>query len=237
MGSGCWTGDTDALIDDDWLGAKLKAALDLRATDPLTRPFYRLVHAEGDGLPGLIVDRFGDTLVMQPNAVWLEERLDSLAALLQATDRGHMHRQERHLARPAPPEGLAEEMAILLGDAPEGPLDVPMNGARLQGGRDGRAEDGAVLRPAAPTTPSPRGLRRARACSTCSPMWGGFALACLAHGAASALAVDASTPALELAREGAEASGVADQFRGTRARRRVRTRWPRWRRRVRASTS
>jgi 23S rRNA (cytosine1962-C5)-methyltransferase len=38
-------------------------------------PFYRLVHAEGDGLPGLIVDRFGDTLVIQPNAIWLDKRL------------------------------------------------------------------------------------------------------------------------------------------------------------------
>ena len=119
--------DTDALIDDDWLGAKLKAALDLRARTH-EAPFYRLVHAEGDGLPGLIVDRFGDTLVMQPNAVWLEERLDSLAALLQAqTGARSIVKNATSRARAA--EGLAEEMAILLGDAPEGPLDVPMNGA------------------------------------------------------------------------------------------------------------
>jgi 23S rRNA (cytosine1962-C5)-methyltransferase len=57
-----------------WLAAKLKDALRLREALH-DAPFYRLVHAEGDGLPGLIVDRFGDTLVIQPNAVWLDNRL------------------------------------------------------------------------------------------------------------------------------------------------------------------
>jgi len=201
--------DTDALIDDDWLGAKLKAALDLRARTH-EAPFYRLVHAEGDGLPGLIVDRFGDTLVMQPNAVWLEERLDSLAALLQAqTGARCIVKNATSRARAA--EGLAEEMAILLGDAPEGPLDVPMNGAVYKADVMGGQKTGLFFDQRPNHAFAARLAQGARVLDVFSHV-GGFALACLAHGAASALAVDASTPALELAREGAEASGVADRF-------------------------
>src|SRR6056297_1347607 len=180
--------DTGARIDDDWLGARLKAALDLRARTH-DAPFYRLIHAEGDALPGLIVDRFGDTLVMQPNAVWLEERLDSLAALLQAQT-GATCIVKNGTSRARAAEGLAEEMAVLLGDAPEGPLDVPMNGAVYKADVMGGQKTGLFF-----------DQRPNHA----------FA-AGLAHGAASALAVDASTPALELARDGAEASGVSDRF-------------------------
>jgi PmbA protein len=43
------------------------------------QPFYRLVHAEADGLPGVVIDRFGDTAVIQPNAAWAEAHLPLLA--------------------------------------------------------------------------------------------------------------------------------------------------------------
>src|SRR6056297_773162 len=175
--------DTGARIDDDWLGARLKAALDLRARTH-DAPFYRLIHAEGDALPGLIVDRFGDTLVMQPNAVWLEERLDSLAALLQAQT-GATCIVKNGTSRARAAEGLADEMG---GQKTGLFFDQRPNHAFAAG----LAHDARVL-------------------DVFSHV-GGFALACLAHGAASALAVDASTPALELARDGAEASGVSDRF-------------------------
>ena len=45
-------------------------------------PFYRLVHAEADGLPGLIIDRFGDVAVMQPNAAWADTMADQIADAL-----------------------------------------------------------------------------------------------------------------------------------------------------------
>jgi 23S rRNA (cytosine1962-C5)-methyltransferase len=73
-----------SIIDGDWLTAKLTNALRLREA-LYDAPYYRLVHAEGDGLPGLIVDRFGDTLVMQPNAVWLDKRLGITASLQEIT--------------------------------------------------------------------------------------------------------------------------------------------------------
>ena len=45
-------------------------------------PYYRLVHAEADGLPGVIIDRFGDVAVIQPNAAWAESHIDVIATAL-----------------------------------------------------------------------------------------------------------------------------------------------------------
>src|ERR1700752_3689289 len=49
--------------DEDFFAARLARALTLRERF-YARPFYRLVHAEGDGLPGLVIDRFGDVLAL-----------------------------------------------------------------------------------------------------------------------------------------------------------------------------
>ena len=74
-----------AVIDRDWLFAKLTKAVAMRDR-MYDKPFYRLVHAEGDGLPGVIIDRFGDTAVIQPNAAWAEMLIEDLAdALMAAT--------------------------------------------------------------------------------------------------------------------------------------------------------
>ena len=63
--------DPAAVIDRGWLAARLARALALRET-LFAAPFYRLVHAEADGLPGVVIDRFGDAAVIQPNAAWAD---------------------------------------------------------------------------------------------------------------------------------------------------------------------
>ena len=75
--------DRDANIDlnVDWFITRLRAALSLRER-LFDAPFYRLIHAEADGLPGVVVDRFGDALVVQPNAAWAEAHLDILTEAL-----------------------------------------------------------------------------------------------------------------------------------------------------------
>jgi 23S rRNA (cytosine1962-C5)-methyltransferase len=65
------TRQSDAAIDVDFFAARLRAALDLRAR-LFQRPFYRLVHAEADRLPGLVVDRYGDVLVAQLNTAGMQ---------------------------------------------------------------------------------------------------------------------------------------------------------------------
>ena len=62
--------DVTEQVDQAWFAARLQRALDLRER-LYDAPFYRLVHAEADGLPGLVIDRFGDTCVLQPNAAFV----------------------------------------------------------------------------------------------------------------------------------------------------------------------
>ncbi len=201
--------DPAAEIGADWLRARLKAALDLRAA-LFDQPFYRLVHAEGDGLPGLIVDRFGETLGVQPNAIWLEERIDLIAELL-ADLTGATTILKNGTGRARAQEDLPEEMAVLRGAAPDAPIPVPMNGATYLADVMGGQKTGLFYDQRPNHAFAARMARGARVLDVFSHV-GGFALAALAGGAASALSVDASAPALDLARQGAEAMNVEDRF-------------------------
>ncbi|WP_341861858.1 RSP_2647 family RNA methyltransferase [Gymnodinialimonas sp. 57CJ19] len=198
-----------AVIDTDWLRAKITRAVALR-TALYDAPFYRLIHAEGDGLPGLIVDRFGDTLVMQPNAIWLEERLDDLTALLlEATGATTLIKNGTSRARAL--EELPEEMLTLAGTAPKGPIEVPMNGAIYMADVMGGQKTG-LFYDQRPNHAFMANLSKDARVLDVFTHVGGFALASLAAGAKSALAVDASEPALSLAGQGAAAMGCADRF-------------------------
>ncbi|MBF9031955.1 RlmI/RlmK family 23S rRNA methyltransferase [Rhodobacterales bacterium HKCCE3408] len=201
--------DPAARIDADWLRARLADALALRAR-LYDAPFYRLVHAEGDGLPGLIVDRFGDALVIQPNAIWLEERIDAIADILQElTVATVLIRNATSRAREA--EGLPGGIDVLRGVAPDGPVPVPMNGATYLADLTGGQKTG-LFYDQRPNHAAVADLARGARVLDVFAHVGGFALAALAHGAESALAVDASGPALDLARGGAGAMGVAARF-------------------------
>jgi len=199
----------EAVIDAAWLSARIDAALALR--DRLyDSAFYRLIHAEGDGLPGLIVDRFGDVLVMQPNAIWLEEREEMLTqTLLAATGCTTLVKNGTSRARLA--EGLPEVSGTLAGTAPAAPIPVPMTGATYMADVMGGQKTGLFFDQRDNHAFAARLAKGARVLDVFSHV-GGFALACLAAGAAEAVAVDASEPALTLARAGAEATGVADRF-------------------------
>ncbi|MEM6479986.1 MAG: RlmI/RlmK family 23S rRNA methyltransferase, partial [Pseudomonadota bacterium] len=74
--------DPETRIDADWIAAKIDAALALRMRAYPT-PFYRLVHAEGDGLPGVVIDRFADTVVFQANAAWADTLKEAFAHVLE----------------------------------------------------------------------------------------------------------------------------------------------------------
>jgi 23S rRNA (cytosine1962-C5)-methyltransferase len=200
--------DPAATIDSAWMAARLAQAGALRARLYPT-PHYRLVHAEADGLPGVVIDRFGDTAVIQPNAAWAEVRIDALAAAL-ADVTGVTTIVKNGTGRARGPEGLAEETVVLRGRV-DGPVPVPMNGATYMADLLGGQKTG-LFYDQRPNHAFAAGLARgARVLDVFSHV-GGFALACLAGGADSALAVDASDPALALAAQGAGATGVADRL-------------------------
>jgi len=201
--------DPGAVIDAAWLRARLAAALALR-TRLFDAPCYRLVHAEGDALPGLIVDRFGSTLVIQPNALWLEERLDEIAGIL-ADLTGATCLIKNGQSRARAQEGLPEDMAVLRGAAPDAPIPVEMNGATYLADVMGGQKTG-LFYDQRPNHAFVAGMAREASVLDIFAHVGGFGLAALAGGAASALAVDASERALDLAAQGAAAMGVAERF-------------------------
>ena len=204
--------DPTAEINADWLAARLGAALAHRETLYDT-PFYRLVHAEADGLPGVVIDRFGDAAVIQPNTAWSEAMLGPLVDALR-TVTGVSTIVKNGAGRARSLEGLEQETLLLCGSL-DGPVAVPMNGAiyladLLEGQKTGLFFDQRPNHAFVQTL-----SRGARILDVFSHV-GGFSLAALASGAASALAVDGSAPALELAAQGAAAMDMADKFQARR---------------------
>ncbi len=201
--------DPAAEIGPDWLTARLRHALALRER-LFDTPFYRLIHAEGDRLPGVIIDRFGDLAVIQPNATWAQAHLEPLVdALVAATGVARVVCNGTGRARAL--EGLPEVTEVLRGTV-DAPVPVPMNGATYMADVLGGQKTGLFFdqRP-----------NHAFAASLVSgggkvldvfAHVGGFALAALAAGAERALAVDSSAPALALAEEGAVQSGLTNRL-------------------------
>jgi 23S rRNA (cytosine1962-C5)-methyltransferase len=204
--------DPAAEIGVAWFEARLARALSLREA-LYDEPFYRLAHAEADGLPGVVIDRFGDAAAVQPNAAWAEARLPALAgALVAVTEVATVVKNAGGRARAL--EGLDDVSGVLAG-ALDGPVEVRMNGATYfadlaQGQKTGIYYDQR------PNHAFAARLARGRDMADVFAHVGGFALAALAAGARSALAVDGSAPALELAARGAAASGVAERFEARR---------------------
>ncbi|NCO87521.1 MAG: class I SAM-dependent rRNA methyltransferase [Rhodobacterales bacterium] len=201
--------DPGAVIDAAWIAARIARALAHR--DRLyDAPFYRLVHAESDGLPGVIIDRFGDVAVIQPNAAWAEALIGPLAAALAAVT-GVTTIIKNGSGRARVLEGLSEEMAVLRGVAPAGPVAVPMNGAVYMADLLGGQKTGLYFDQRPNHAFAARLAQGGRMLDVFAHV-GGFGLAALAAGAASVVAVDGSAPALALAGAGAAAMGVAERF-------------------------
>ncbi|HYZ42922.1 MAG TPA: class I SAM-dependent rRNA methyltransferase [Stellaceae bacterium] len=168
-------------------------------------PYYRLVHAEADGLPGLVVDRFGAVLVVQSNTAGMARLeplvLDVLAQLLNP-DAVVLRNDSPMRAL----EGLQSETRLARGTL-DGPVLVNENGAvfsadLLRGQKTGWFYDQRDNRRLIAAL-----ARDARVldlyCFT-----GGFAVQVARGGAAAVLGIDSSEPALTLAVEAAELNGV-----------------------------
>ena len=201
--------DAGVTIDAGWFAARITRALALRAR-LYDAPFYRLVHAEADGLPGVVIDRFDDIAVIQPNAAWADALLPALTEAVQAVT-GVSTVLKNAGGRARGLEGLDDHSAVLAGTAPEGPVPVPMNGATYLADLTGGQKTGLYFDQRANHAFAATLAREARVLDVFAHV-GGFSLAALAAGAGHAVAVDGSAPALDLARDGAARMGVGDRF-------------------------
>jgi 23S rRNA (cytosine1962-C5)-methyltransferase len=202
----------DRRLDGDLLRRRLARALALRE-GLFPAPFYRLVYGESDGLPGLVVDRFGDVLVVQVGTAGMERVLDEVVGALQETVRpaGILLRND---ASARGMEGLEAYVRVAAGEVPA-ELTVEENGVRFLAPADGQKTgwfyDHRMNR--ARMTAYARGRRVLDVFSYV----GGWGLQAAAAGAEAVVCVDASAPALEALERNAELGGVADRVEVRRA--------------------
>ncbi|MCK0150915.1 class I SAM-dependent rRNA methyltransferase [Marivita sp. S6314] len=199
--------------DQAWFAARLRKALALRER-LFPAPYYRLIHAEADGLPGVIIDRFGDIAVVQPNAAWAEGLLPELAAAL-AEVTGVTTILKNAGGRGRTLEGLDSDDAVLLGQAPTAPVAVEMNDATYMADLVSGQKTGLFYDQRPNHAFTARLAQAARVLDVFSHV-GGFGLAALAGGAEHVHCVDGSEAALGLARDGAARMGASDRLSTTR---------------------
>ncbi len=202
--------DLEATLDSDWFETRLRRALEMRER-LFDAPYYRLIHAEADGFPGVIIDRFGDACVVQPNAAWAEKHLETLTdALVSVTGVSVVLKNASGRTRGL--EGLDDANLTLRGATPDAPLPVPMNGATYMADLTGGQKTGLFYDQRPNHAFAARLVQPDAQVLDVFSHVGGFGLAMLAGGAGRALSVDGSAAALELAAKGAQASGFENKF-------------------------
>jgi 23S rRNA (cytosine1962-C5)-methyltransferase len=197
--------DPEAPIDAGWFRDRIGACLALR-NRLFDTPHYRLVHAEADGLPGLVIDRYGDAVALQANTAGMEAAMPLVLEALQAlfAPRLVVARNDSAVRKL---EGLAEAVTALHGDGTatveEGGLRFPVD---LLGGQktgwffDQRANRTMVAR-----------LCPGRTVLDAFCHTGGFGLAAAAAGAREVTLLDRSEHALDHAMQAARLAGLAER--------------------------
>ncbi len=203
-----WTFDPSELVDAGFFQRRLEHALAARTqfihsdtTDDsrLSTNACRLVNAESDGLPGLIVDRYADVLVLQSLTAGSEFWKETIAnLLLDLTGLAAIY--ERSDADVRELEGLPSVVGALRGTIPLSPIIITEYGLKFRvdletGHKTGFYLDQRLNRQRL------RGLAGGRDVLDCFCYTGGFTVNALAGGAKSVLSVDASAEALALCRE------------------------------------
>ena len=192
--------DPGATIDGNWIKEKIRKALIVRK-EIFRDPFYRMINAEADGLPGLIVDRFDKVVVMQPNAFWADKMCKVIASSIKEVCEidvviKNSSGRSRRL------EGLDNKNSVFFGDVPEVAISVPMNGAIykadvLGGQKTGLFYDQRQNHKFVASLAGGKGVLDVF-CHV-----GGFGLAAIAAGASKVSFVDSSANALDLVKIGA----------------------------------
>ncbi len=196
-----WTFDPDEGVDDAFIKRRVDAALARRQALPELRAQsgLRLIHGESDGLPGVIADRYDDTVVLQLTAAGADKWRRALsAALLRATGCARLYERSDSDVRRL--EGLDPVSGWLFGEAPSAPLRIVEHGLRMTVDVVGGHKTGFYL-DQRDNRLLTRALAAGRQTLNCFCYSGGFSLQALAGGARSVLSIDSSAPALAMAKD------------------------------------
>lgn len=203
------TRDFHTAIDESFLSRRLTRALHLREL-LFERPFYRLVYGESDGLPGIVIDRFGDVLVVQANTAGAERLLEPTVAIL---DKLLLPRAIvlKNVSSSRELEGLNSYVEILRGVL-DGPTrivenDVPFWVDPVQGQKTGWFYDHRLNRKMAAK------LAKCQRVLDLFCYTGAWGVQAAVAGAEQVDCVDSSAAAIELAKDNARLNGVDDRMR------------------------
>ena len=194
-----WSFDEQERIDAAFFERRIAAAIALRARMPIDSDAVRLIHGEADGLPGLIVDRYGDTLSAQFLSAGTERWKQTIADQLLAQT-GLTRLYERSDANVRTLEGLAPVTGWLRGEGPT-EIIISENTWKLsldvaEGHKTGYYLDQRDNRRKFAEAVRQYGCQSVLNCFSYT---GGFSVAALAGGASEVISVDSSGPALERA--------------------------------------
>lgn len=195
-----WTFDPAETIDDAFFKRRVATAVVRRAALPelAGQAGVRLIHAESDGLPGVIADRYGDTVVVQLTSAGADKwRSAIVGALVKATDCARVFERSDSDVRGL--EGLEPVTGWIHGEAGGEPLSIVENGVRLGIDIAGGHKTGFYLDQRDNRLLLAR-LAAGKSVLNCFCYTGGFSLQALAGGAQSVLSIDSSGPALEQAK-------------------------------------
>lgn len=205
-----WTWNRDITIDKEFFAFRLQKAIQLRNIASLNQitNAIRLVHGESDGLPGLIVDQYGDFLVVQFLSAGVEKWRELITeSLLAATNCSNIYERSDVDVRKL--EGLPLQTGTLRGVDPpeyvrvfENQLDfwVDIQRGHKTGGYLDQRKNRRILREFA----------KDREVLDCFSYTGGFLVNALAGGARSVLALEISKTALQLSRENVGLNSLAN---------------------------
>lgn len=204
-----WSWNRDDVIGPEFFRARLQRSLAARQAliDSEQTNALRLVHGESDELPGLIVDLYKGTLVVQCLSMGIEHWRELLFDLLMELT-GAESVFERSDVDVRRLEGLPPRTGLVRGSEPPIPLQILENGLCFKVDIKHGHKTGFYLDQRA-NRKRVGGLANGREVLDCFSYSGGFTLSALVGGATSVLAVDASSNALSLARENLALNGLS----------------------------
>ncbi len=192
-------------LDPEFFRRRLERALVLRESMNFPDPVYRLVWSEADGMPGVVIDRYGEHFVLQTLTLAMDQRrqmiVDALVELFQP--KSIIERNEAAIRKA---EGLEERTGIIAGNW-VGPIEVEIAGIvqeidLLEGQKTGIYLDQLESYSAVAK------FAQGKKVLDCFCNQGGFALNCARAGAESVLAVDVSESAIEVTEKNAARNGL-----------------------------
>lgn len=197
----------EVALDQALFEGKFARALAWRQHCFAGQDHYRLVHAESDLLPGLVIDRFGETLVVQVNTAGMEILREAWLPALQAVVpvRNIVLKNDGNTRVL---EGLGESIEVVQGEIPaDGRVELVENGVRFladlrEGQKTGWFFDQR------PHRAWLAGLSKDKSVIDVFCHTGGFGITAGMHGASEITFVDASAPAIELTRVNAALNGL-----------------------------